>query len=115
MAAPSVTLPCLGRDCAHAEASPEVKVQRHCCLNHAATPVETIADEPGADHPEHPVWPCDCPPECPSACGAGKPPCPPIERFQVTTEAPAIGVVRHLHENQPPEAPREGICHPPRD
>jgi len=92
LAVPDVALPCFAAECV----SPKADQPTACCSGCAQSNENQQSGDSGFHHgvdstipTSHGAMPCDCPPTCPSVCGAGKLPCAPAAvAFDVVGMAP---------------------------
>lgn len=78
LAVPNAALPCTSGNCCGDESIESVlpAAASGCCATFRSEITESPAqtDQESRDH-QGAHGDCECPPGCPSACGAGKPPC----------------------------------------
>ncbi len=113
LVAPTAAFPCLAPDCRGADAGGDDEHGKCCCSGGAQRLAD--ASEPGETHrSSRHNTPCGCPPGCPSPCGPGKPPCPPVEMPEFGDTAVLLGALDVPTPVTPFTAPSERIFHPPR-
>ena len=114
LAAPGVSLPCLGAGCAVvAPDETDPPPQYHDCCANRGTP-ESNRGEPAGDERPASGGPCDCPPGCPASCCSVKLPVPPIEPGKAVAGLSPAGVLVAPACDCPTDASPVGIFRPPR-
>jgi len=111
-AVPAASLPCLSADCGR-DAADDSGSMRSCCAGCVSSTPEGSGRHDERDRPSR-GGPCNCPPECPASCGAGKLPCPPVESIHTTAAMTPAGVLTCPTTVPPADVRPDGVFHPPR-
>jgi len=113
LVAPTAAFPCLAPNCGGAHADGDDEPGQSCCSDRAQRTADP--SEPGEkDRSSRHSAPCNCPPGCPSPCGPGKPPCPPVGMPEFLDAIVRLGSLGAPTPVTPFSIPPEGVFHPPR-